>query len=323
LLFLKNDDIILIHVPKTSGSALQNIFIFNKIKHSYYHISFKTGVILSEKLINNNKSLIIITIREPFDHVLSCFYFYQEYKNFIKCPDIFEEFINDNKCKNMIVSFHTKNKLLESPVTEEEFLKVFTLFRKQNVFIFIQNYFEQSLELLKKVLYQRGINIDTSYEKSKITKRVNLNKIHPIFFKDKYYEKIRSLNEYDYKLYEYSVKKYNFNNIVEYDPIINYQRRDSVKIPKEWPLSLYIDYKHEFFINNEEKLKNILIKIPERPLTRRQYINIWLTYFFEEFKDFYVNNDYEEKTVKKICEKILKEEIDVFSKKFYYKIRTL
>lgn len=261
-----NNDLILLHIPKTGGTTVKKILISNNFNFAELHFNSRMDVgasIMLDEILKSNKK-IIVTFRNPIECVLSQAYFYQQYKHF-KVPNTLNEYINTDYLQNSQIHFLTHNKFLEkTPVTEEDYKKIIKLINRRNTFCFILDEFNKSLISLKKFL-----NVDI-LEFNNVLNRYNFQKIPSYYLKLD--EIIENFNSYDMKLYN---KISTLNQKKTYDWINN---TPIYNIPWFYPLKWFINKpdilsKHQTFCKN---IHSNIISSNTTKITLKQYLRSWV-----------------------------------------------
>ena len=271
-----NAEVILIHIPKTAGSTILTA-LRSKIDLLYLHVNGRRTSYAAHfipRILENTTKKVIVTWRDPVEHVFSCFNFYQQYPD-IKASDNLFEFIEDPKLHNMQTSFLTRDKLLQEPiVSDDDFNIIKLLLNRPNTLFILTDYIEQGLEKVKEFLNIESIN--------NTTKRFNYNKPPSFLIPQEIRKKIYIRNEYDTKIYNQIVEKFKYNQESSFDDII--LNSPPYYFPFIWLIDntnlSIINKRKEELINTNDKLKNIL------PCSIKTYINNWL----DNYKSN-VNND--------------------------------
>lgn len=199
-------EIVVLHVPKTAGSSLVRTLKINGIKVLELHLSKSLGSlppVFLRKIESEISKPIVVTCRDPLEHVVSSFFFYQSaYKKKIlslidpetDIPPTFEEFMRSKHLQNMQVSFLCHNKFLNNAPTEacSSFLEM--LSSKKNVVYFSGH--DDDYKSISQGL-KRAIRVPPFQIKW------NMNKISVELF-ESYREECMRLNNYDAELWSRS-----------------------------------------------------------------------------------------------------------------------
>lgn len=209
----KHTNIVLFHVPKTSGTTIASILRKSSLEFVYIHMSSQKITLASEyirRVLADPNKKVIITWRSPTDHVLSSFNFYAQYQD-IKTPDNLEEFIRDPLFQNTQTNFLTSTNFLQSVATEQDLYLVRRLLERPNTFFVLTDYIDEAIEKLSKFL---GIPLCPAE-----TKRFNYNKIPP-YPSFEIQEEIEKCNAMDMKIYQGIISKYGYSTKSLYSDIV-------------------------------------------------------------------------------------------------------
>lgn len=261
-----NAEVILIHIPKTAGSTLMTA-LKNEINLLYLHMNGRRTSYAAHfipRILENSTKKVIVTWRDPAEHVFSCFNFYQQYAD-IKASNKLFEFIDDPKLQNMQTSFLTREKLLQEPsVSREDFNIINRLLNRKNTFFALTDYIEQGLEKIKDFLKLEKI--------SSTTRRFNYNKPPSFLIPLEIRNKIYTQNSYDVKIYTKILEKFDYNRESLFDDIILYS--PPYYFPFIWLIDnnniTIIDKQKSKLITSNNKIKPIL------PCSIKTYIDNWL-----------------------------------------------
>ena len=276
---MDKNTVLLIHIPKTSGTSVKDIFISNKIDFRELHFNSSLECMPNkyiDHILENDSQRVVITWRNPVEHLISTFYFYQEYPQF-NYPKELNEFISSKDLHNQQSSFLFKNHFLKNVNLENKLDKLYKLINRPNTFLFLQDCFDESVNKLNDFL-----GIEFTYLVT--VKRFNFNKLPSYFVSKEIKEKIKELNKIDMDIYEKIIKKYNLTDIKN-DKILNY-------IPWQYPLNLIAG------INSINKYEGILKSINKKLGIKhniRTYINEFLNLFANELGLILVTDNYLDK----------------------------
>ena len=279
-----NSEVILIHIPKTAGSALLTA-LKSKIDLLYLHMNGRRTSYAAHfipRILKNTKK-VIVTWRNPVEHVFSCFNFYQQYPD-IKASDNLVEFINDPKLHNMQTSFLTREKLLQEPsVSDDDFNIIKLLLNRPNTLFILTDYIEQGLEKVKEFLNLESIN--------NTTKRFNYNKPPSFLIPSEIRNQIYTKNKYDTDIYNQIIEKFNYTRESSFDNII--LESPPYYFPFIWLIDndniSIINKRKEKLININDNIKNIL------PCSIKTYIDNWLDNYQGNINDvLYLPDNYDD-----------------------------
>ena len=214
------DNQIFIHVPKTGGTtlncALHGTDIPQKNSFNFRHIAYDTKLSTCGDIFNPLKNdkyrdfKIFMMLRHPVDRILSEYYFIREREEFFSLlkprPNSFEEYALHAQTNNYVVSFLLGNKIYNKKrPNEDDFEQILNVIEDLNITMGIYEHFEDSL-----ALFQREIGI--SWPKTIESKRVTIFRppLHDI--NQSLYDKIMIKNQWDVKLYEYGLNKFQERN---------------------------------------------------------------------------------------------------------------
>jgi hypothetical protein len=225
---MDKSEIFLIHIPKTAGTSVRQILLHHNIEYRELHFNRRmecAPINYLDEILKNPAQKVILTWRNPVDHLWSTFHFYQEYPNF-SYPNTFEAFIDHPNLQNQQAAFLMKKNFFDCPIFDDQRVKkIYALIDRPNTLCFLQNYFQASQTRLEKFLSLTSITTNTP------TKRFNFNK--PQFTSNQILlSKIKSLNSLDLQLYNHMVEKY----YCEATP----EKSSSLPsyFPVEWPINL-------------------------------------------------------------------------------------
>ena len=167
-----NSDIILLHIPKTAGTTIKILLFDHQCNFTEVHMNRYMESLTSEYLdyllINLHKK-VIITWRDPLDHVLSSFYFYQQYPSFNASKNL-EEFIDNPTFMNMQTGFMTHKKFLQwDKINQDHYNSIKPFINRPNTFWFLADYSNSLYEPFKDFI---GLKTDKKFTRS----RFNFNK---------------------------------------------------------------------------------------------------------------------------------------------------
>lgn len=261
----KHTDIVLFHVPKTSGTTIASILRKSSLEFVYIHMSRQKITLAFEyirRVLEDPNKKVIITWRSPTEHVLSSFNFYAQYQD-IKIPDNLGEFILDPLFQNMQTNFLTHTNFLQSVTTTEDFTLILRLLERPNTFFVLTDYIDEGIEKLSKFV---GIPLCPTE-----TKRFNYNKIAP-YPSFEIQEEIEKYNDMDMKIYLGIIKKYGYSTKSLYSDIVLHD--PPPYFPYCWLTTNDMVYK------NIDCLKTIQSDLLDSPnlseVSVKEYVDKWL-----------------------------------------------
>lgn len=261
-------DVILIHVPKTSGTTLTHILHINNIKYVVLHVNFRWKCypkVYLERILKDTNKKVIFTWRNPVEHVYSCFNFYSQYKE-LNVPDTLSNFINIPKFQNMQTGFINREYLFEKPIINNDDLdQVKLFFNRKNTMFFLTDYFSESVEKLKDFLHLENINVPE-------IKRFNYNKLPVDFLTSSTIQKITNNNKLDITIYKKVIQQYNYKNTLNLSDII-------ISDPPFYFPYIWICKNLKDINKYKQELLNIHTRIKLGRITIEEYFNIWIREF--------------------------------------------
>lgn len=142
-------DVLLIHIPKTAGTSVRHLLIQHGVNYKELHFNNRMQCApwkYLDWILEHPKQKVILTWRDPVEHVISTFHFYQEYRHF-GYPTQFSEFIEHPQLQNQQAAFLIKEHFLSAPdlVSSPAPLdKIRAIIDRPNTFCFLQDYFHAS-----------------------------------------------------------------------------------------------------------------------------------------------------------------------------------
>jgi hypothetical protein len=267
-------DLILLHIPKTGGSSVKSLLLSHNIKFLELHVNNKLEScvsILLDNIIQDESKKIIITWRDPIEHVISCFYFYLQYPHF-NTPKKLLSYINQSNLQNSQIHFMTHNNFLQNiNVSNSDFQKILSLFNRNNTFWFLNDYFNESINMLSSFL---NITLSKNIHSNK---RYNFQKLPSYYYNNFILSSISITNSYDMQIYEFIIKKYNYT-----------QKNDSLRLsnlpPYNFPLLWFINDTNvlKSFDPLCTKIYNIIKSSISYPYDLSYYITLWITHVCDE-----------------------------------------
>lgn len=261
-------DVILIHIPKTAGTTLYRIL--QKEEVIFKELHFNSNLRCApckylDKILADPNQKVILTWRDPVEHLWSTFHFYQEYKHF-HYPTNIEAFIEHPSLQNQQSAFLLKEHFFDShDFTEIECKKIRALIDRPSTMCFVQNYFQASLEKLNRFL---NLSISTVDDIC----RFNFNKPPSIQLNDKILDKFRDLNKIDIEIYNHILDKYYPND--KHTPSSSLPSN----IPIEYPMNLVAG--KVSLKQYQPILEKIHFKLKQLKLsTIHEYMDHWLDIF--------------------------------------------
>lgn len=261
----QKENIIIIHIPKTACTTLKNYLT----QHGLTYCDLKIDNMISQpaKLINDlldSDKKIIICWRNPIDHILSCYYHYQNIPE-LKTPRNINTFIDYKRLQNMQSCILLQQLFLDKhEILNINILK--KLIAKPNVFCFLTNYINESFAKLNTFLDIKSNTLTPAIE-------FNFNKppINFVYSKE-HIQRIKTNNKFDYQIYNLIIKKYSYKNKTNYDDIVIYN--PPLSFPLNWITNNDVIEKYDSTLNLV--YTELFTKIP---CTIKEYITMWTTRF--------------------------------------------
>ena len=260
----KTNNVILFHVPKTAGSYVTKFLSMNGVDHLSLHMNsarISFSAIFLRKTMQDLTKKIIVTWRDPVEHIFSCFNFYQQYRD-INPPDNLSSFINDKKYHNMQIGFLSRDKFLSGDIVNDNDMDLIKklIIRPNTIFISTEHIGEGIKKLQKFLKMNDDLKLPPPI-------RFNFNKIPPALIPKYLKDEILSNNKLDMEIYNQIIKTYQNSSPYE-DTIIH-------KVPFYFPYiwickdNTCID-KHQSLLNEINKnIENIL------PCSIQLYTDKW------------------------------------------------